>query len=105
VALLYVLREFFLIGFLTFLFCFVVRSAVRALMRRVSPRQENHRLDSLRTVTVFLGICLACYGLGRSFPEFRSWISRRLRRSKFAPTRWAIPTARRMAELRVSNGR
>ena len=67
VALLYLLREFFLIGFLTFLFCFIVRSAVGALMRRVSPGKENHRLDSLLTLTVFLGICLAFYGLGRFF--------------------------------------
>ncbi len=67
VALLYLLREFFLIGFLTFLFCFIVRSAVGALMRRISPGQENHRLDSLLTLTVFLGICLAFYGLGRFF--------------------------------------
>ena len=67
VGLVYLLREFFLIGFLTFLFCFIVRSAVGALMRRFSPRQENHRLDSLLTLTVFLGICLAFYGLGRFF--------------------------------------
>ena len=66
-VLLYLLREFFLIGFLTFLFCFIVRSAVGALMRRISPGQENHRLDSLLTLTVFLGICLAFYGLGRFF--------------------------------------
>ena len=67
VAMLYLLREFFLIGFLTFLFCFIVRSAVGALMRRISPGQANHRLDSLLTLTVFLGICLAFYGLGNFF--------------------------------------
>ena len=67
VALLYLLRDFFLIGFLTFLFCFIVRSVVGALMRRISPGQENHRLDRLLTLTVFLGICLALYGLGRFF--------------------------------------
>lgn len=36
-CLIYVLREFFLIGFLTFLFCFIVRSLVGVLIRRLSP--------------------------------------------------------------------
>ncbi|MEQ9380078.1 MAG: AI-2E family transporter [Pirellulales bacterium] len=67
VALLYVLREFFLVGFLTFLFCFIVRSAVGALIRRISPGQKSQRLDSLLTLVVFLGICLTLYGLGRFF--------------------------------------
>ena len=50
-ALLYLLREFFLIGFLTFLFCFIVRSAVRFLMRRVAPDREDQRLDLILTLT------------------------------------------------------
>ncbi len=66
-VLLYLLREFFLIGFLTFLFCFIIRSAVGALTRRISPGQENQRLDSLLTLAIFISICLTCYGLGRFF--------------------------------------
>ena len=67
-VLLYVLREFFLIGFLTFLFCFVVRSAVGFLTKPISADGEkNRRIDLILTLSVFLGICLALYGLGRFF--------------------------------------
>jgi predicted PurR-regulated permease PerM len=66
-VLLYVLREFFLIGFLTFLFCFIVRSAVGFLTRLISPAGANRRLDLILTLAVFLSICLALYGLGRYF--------------------------------------
>jgi predicted PurR-regulated permease PerM len=66
-VLLYLLREFFLIGFLTFLFCFIVRSAVGILMRRLSPDRDDHRLDLILTLSFFLGICLLLYGVGRFF--------------------------------------
>ncbi len=69
-ALLYSLREIFLIGFLTFLFCFIVRSLVGLFGRRISPGRENLRLELMLTISIFLGICLAFYGLGRFFvPE------------------------------------
>ena len=64
-SLLYLLREFFLIGFLTFLFCFVVRGLVGFLKRHIAPNRENRWLDLILTLSVFLGICLALYGLGR----------------------------------------
>ncbi len=70
VALLYVLREFFLIGFLTFLICFIVRSLVGFLTRHVTHGRGGHRLDLLLTLSVFLGCCCGLYGLGRFFvPE------------------------------------
>ena len=67
---LYLLREFFLIGFLTFLVCFIVRSSVGVLMRRISPGRPSRGLELLLTLCVFLGILLVLYGLGRLFvPE------------------------------------
>lgn len=68
--LLYLLRDFFLIGFLTFLLCFVVRSLVVATKRRIDPRHENRRLDWILTLAIFFGCCLILFGLGRYFvPE------------------------------------
>ncbi len=66
-ALLYVLRDFFLIGFLTFLVCFVVRALVGFLERRFSPQGLSPRLDLTFTVLVILVFCLVLYGLGRYF--------------------------------------
>jgi predicted PurR-regulated permease PerM len=66
-VLLYLLREFFLIGFLTFLFCFIVRSAVGVLTRHLAPGRDDRRLDLLLTLSIFLGLCLGLYGLGRYF--------------------------------------
>lgn len=66
-VLLYLLREFFLIGFLTFLFCFIVRSLVGFISRRLSPQRPNRRLELLLTLFIFVGTCSALYGLGRLF--------------------------------------
>ena len=66
-VLLYVLREFFLIGFLTYLICFVVRSLVGFLMRRFAPRRESHLLELILTVSIFVSFCLGLYGVGRYF--------------------------------------
>ena len=66
-VLLYLLREFFLIGFLTFLFCFIVRSAVGVLIRHLAPGRDDRRLDLLLTLSIFVGLCLGLYGLGRYF--------------------------------------
>ncbi len=66
-GLLYVLHEFFLIGFLTFLVCFIVRALVGFLARRISPHGASHGLDLTLTFSVLLGICLVLYGLGRYF--------------------------------------
>lgn len=67
-VLLYTLREFFLIGFLTFLFCFAVRSMVGLITRHLAPhRIHDRRLDLLLTLTIFLCLCLSLYGLGRFF--------------------------------------
>ena len=66
-VLLYLLREFFLIGFLTFLICFVVRTAVGFLMRRISPGEDKRWLDLTLTLTVLLVILTVLYGLGRYF--------------------------------------
>ncbi len=65
--LVYLLREFFLIGFLTFLFCFVIRSLVGVLMRRFASGRESHRLETLLTLALIFCICIAMYGLGRFF--------------------------------------
>ncbi|QDV54362.1 AI-2E family transporter [Rosistilla oblonga] len=68
VALIYALREFFLVGFLTFLFCFIVRSLVGAIARRIAPhRPDSHRLDLILTLSIFSCLCLSLYGLGRFF--------------------------------------
>lgn len=66
-VLLYLLREFFLIGFLTFLLCFVVRSLVGLLSRRIAPNRQGHRLELTLTLAIFVAICLLLYGLGRYF--------------------------------------
>ncbi|MEM9658389.1 MAG: AI-2E family transporter [Planctomycetota bacterium] len=66
-ALLYLLREFFLIGFLTFLACFVVRGAVGFLARRLASGGATRRQELMLTLLVFLAICLSLYGLGRYF--------------------------------------
>ena len=64
-ALIYLLRDFFLIGFLTFLICFVVHGLVAFLARRISPRRESHLLELGLIVLVFSGVCAAFYGVGR----------------------------------------
>ncbi|MDG2219858.1 MAG: AI-2E family transporter [Rubripirellula sp.] len=61
------MREFFLIGFLTFLICFVVRSIVRRVVRRVSPEGDSRWLDLSLTLAVLLGVIMVLYGLGRYF--------------------------------------
>jgi predicted PurR-regulated permease PerM len=66
-AVLYALREFFLIGFLTFLFCFVMRGLVGFLTRRAAPQRVSRALDLTLTLSIFLAICLSLYGLGRYF--------------------------------------
>ncbi len=63
-VLLYLLREFFLIGFLTFLFCFVIRSVVGLLEKRLAAGRDNHRLDLALTLIVFLGVCLCALRTG-----------------------------------------
>ena len=69
-VLLYLLRDFFLIGFLTFLLCFTVRSLVVALTRRIDPRRDTRRLELILTLAIFLCCFLMLYGLGRYFvPE------------------------------------
>ena len=64
---LYLLREFFLIGFLTFLICYIVRGLVGFLMRRMTPARDSHWLELILTLSIFLGICLGIYGIGRFF--------------------------------------
>ncbi len=66
-ALLYLLREFFLIGFLTFLLCFVVRSLIGMLTRRISPNRESRGLELVLTLSIFLAVCLVLYTIGRYF--------------------------------------
>ena len=48
-VLLYLLREFFLIGFLTFLLCFVVRGVVGFLTRRIAPNRKSRWLECGRS--------------------------------------------------------
>ena len=66
-VLLYLLREFFLIGFLTFLICFVIRGLVGFLIRRVAPNRESRLLELILTIVIFLAICVGLYGIGRYF--------------------------------------
>lgn len=65
--LLYVLREFFLIGFLTFLFCFIVRSLVGWISRRISVVRDDQANDLIITISTFLVILLVFFGLGQLF--------------------------------------
>ncbi len=66
-AIVYLLQEFFLIGFLTFLLCFIVRGAVGLIKRRIAPDRDSHALELALTVLVFVAICLVLYGIGRFF--------------------------------------
>jgi predicted PurR-regulated permease PerM len=66
-TLLYLLREFFLIGFLTFLLCFVVRGLVGVLMHRFASDHSSHRLELALTLSSFAVICLGMYAVGRYF--------------------------------------
>ncbi|GAA4454220.1 AI-2E family transporter [Novipirellula rosea] len=66
-VLLFVLREFFLIGFLTFLLCFMIRGVVGVLTRAMRRQRDDHRLDLILTLVVFFLICAAFFGLGRFF--------------------------------------
>lgn len=69
-VLLYLLCEFFLIGFLTFLFCFVVRGLIGFLKSRFARSRESRGLDLTLTLSIFAAICLALYAVGRNFvPE------------------------------------
>ena len=61
------LREFFLIGFLTFLICFIVRSIVGRLTRRISPDSHSRWLELSLTLAVLFGFFMVLYGLGRYF--------------------------------------
>lgn len=65
--LLVALREFFLIGFLTFLICFIVRSIVHRIVCRYSPEGDSRWLDLSLTLAVLLGFVTVLYGLGRYF--------------------------------------
>ncbi len=67
IALIYVLKEFFLIGFLTFLICFLVRGLVRLLKRQMAPNNESHWLDLILTLFVFVAFCATLYAAGRFF--------------------------------------
>ena len=64
-VLLYLLREFFLIGFLTFLICFIVRGLVGFLMRRIAPNRESRSMELILTLAIFVAVCLGLYGVGR----------------------------------------
>lgn len=66
-GLLYVLRDFFLIGFLTFLVCFIVRGFVGIFGRRMFPKGLTHGVDLALTLSILMAICLLLYGLGRYF--------------------------------------
>ncbi|TWU45075.1 hypothetical protein Q31b_02460 [Novipirellula aureliae] len=66
-TLLFLLREFFLIGFLTFLLCFVARGLVRMLMQRIASDGSSRGLELAVTLSVFAVICLGMYGIGRYF--------------------------------------
>ena len=65
--LVYLLREFFLIGFLTFLICFIVRSLVGVVTRRFGLDRQARGVDLSLTICIFLVILCTLYGLGRVF--------------------------------------
>ncbi len=64
-VLLYLLREFFLIGFLTFLTCFIVRGLVGFLMRRIAPHRESRSMELVLTLAIFVAVCLGLFGVSR----------------------------------------
>jgi hypothetical protein len=66
-ALLYLLRDFFLIGLLTFLTCFFVRRLVGFLARHLAPHRPSRSLELFLTLSVFGAICLSIYGVGKYF--------------------------------------
>lgn len=52
--LVYELRDFFFLAFVTFLLCFLVRSVVRTLSNRLSPGRPRIWLDRVLTLATFL---------------------------------------------------
>ncbi len=64
-ALLFLLREFFLIGFLTFLICFIVRGLVGFLMRRIAPHRESRAMELILTLAIFITVCLGFLAVSR----------------------------------------
>src|SRR5262249_39137102 len=63
-AALYLARDFFFMGFMTFLFCYLTLAVVGWGMKRLSPDRERPWLRRLLTVAVFLLVPLALLGAG-----------------------------------------
>ncbi len=64
-SLIYVMRHLFFIGFMTFVFCFVIRRIVTSSTRRISLVPERPWLERAVTVGVFLRLLASLYGWGR----------------------------------------
>src|SRR5437016_5380644 len=63
-AFLYLARDFFLTGFLTFLFSYLALAVVGQVMKRLSPSRERPWLRRWLTVAVFVLVPLGLVGLG-----------------------------------------
>ncbi|MEW4489512.1 AI-2E family transporter [Thalassoglobus sp. JC818] len=62
IFLVYELRDFFFIAFVTFLLCYIVRAIVTALTKRLSPGHERVWLDRLLTLGTFAVIASVIAG-------------------------------------------
>ncbi len=58
----YYLRELFLVAFLTFLTCYIIRSVVATLKNRIAPGRDHPWLDRGLTLATFAGL-LICVGV------------------------------------------
>lgn len=65
--LVYVLRHFFFIIFMTFITAYVMRNLILFLASLISPNERNTTLEQTLTVICFLLLLAAIYGLGRYF--------------------------------------
>jgi hypothetical protein len=63
-GLVYLVRDFFFIAFMTFLFCYLTLAVVGWGMKRLAPGQERPGLRRLLTVAVFVLVPLILVGFG-----------------------------------------
>jgi predicted PurR-regulated permease PerM len=63
-GLIYLVRDFFFIAFMTFLFCYATLTIVGWAMQKVAPGQERPRLRGLLTIAVFVLGPLILLGIG-----------------------------------------
>lgn len=80
-CLIYLMRHLLFVGFMAFVFCYVIRRIVTAITGRIPSASERPWLEKVVTAGVFLGLAASLYGVGhflgpRVVSQSRSMIGR-----------------------------